>query len=89
MLKDKIEDPVLTADLVHPGDLVMLTAPQDIQAPKGRLILPEVQVLRDLLDNNCMVMTVTSDNIRNALDSLKNRRHLLLPIHRYLRKSTK
>ncbi|MDE5648901.1 MAG: [FeFe] hydrogenase H-cluster maturation GTPase HydF, partial [Oscillospiraceae bacterium] len=72
LLKDKIEDPVLTADLVHPGDLVMLTAPQDIQAPKGRLILPEVQVLRDLLDNNCMVMTVTSDNIRNALNSLKN-----------------
>ena len=72
LLKDKIEDPVLTADLVHPGDLVMLTAPQDIQAPKGRLILPEVQVLRDLLDNNCMVMTVTADNIRNALNSLKN-----------------
>lgn len=72
LLKDKIEDPVLTADLVHPGDLVMLTAPQDIQAPKGRLILPEVQVLRDLLDNKCMVMTVTSDNIRNALNNLKN-----------------
>lgn len=72
LLKDKIDDPVLTADLVHPGDLVMLTAPQDIQAPKGRLILPEVQVLRDLLDNKCMVMTVTSDNIRNALNNLKN-----------------
>lgn len=72
LLKDKIEDPVLTANLVHSGDLVMLTAPQDIQAPKGRLILPEVQVLRDLLDNKCMVMTVTSDNIRNALNNLKN-----------------
>lgn len=71
LLKDRIEDPVLTADLVNPGDLVMLTAPQDIQAPKGRLILPEVQVLRDLLDNGCMVMTVTSENIKNALDSLK------------------
>lgn len=71
LLKDRIEDPVLTANLVNPGDLVMLTAPQDIQAPKGRLILPEVQVLRDLLDNGCMVMTVTSENIKNALDSLK------------------
>ncbi|MGN1481948.1 [FeFe] hydrogenase H-cluster maturation GTPase HydF [Porcipelethomonas sp.] len=72
LLKDRIETPVLTADLVNPGDLVMLTAPQDIQAPKGRLILPEVQVLRDLLDNGCMVMTVTSENIHSALESLKN-----------------
>lgn len=71
MLKDRIEDPMLTADLVKPGDIVMLTAPQDIQAPKGRLILPEVQVLRDLLDNGCMVMTVTSENIKSALESLK------------------
>lgn len=70
-LKDKIEDPVLTGDLVKAGDLVMLTAPQDIQAPKGRLILPEVQILRDLLDNGCMVMTVTAQNISNALNSLK------------------
>ena len=66
LLKDKIEEPVLTADLVK-GDLVILTAPQDIQAPKGRLILPEVQVLRDLLDNGCMVMTVTADNIQMLL----------------------
>lgn len=71
LLKDRIEDPVLTADLVKPGNLVMLTAPQDIQAPKGRLILPEVQVTRDLLDNGCMVLTVTLQNIRSALDSLK------------------
>lgn len=72
LLKDRIENPVLTANLVKPGNLVMLTAPQDIQAPKGRLILPEVQVTRDLLDNGCMVMTVTSDNIKNAFDNLKN-----------------
>ncbi|MCM1226619.1 MAG: [FeFe] hydrogenase H-cluster maturation GTPase HydF [Clostridium sp.] len=71
LLKDRIEEPVLTADLVKPGDLVMLTAPQDIQAPKGRLILPEVQVTRDLLDNGCMVLTVTSQNIKSALNSLK------------------
>lgn len=71
LLKDKIEEPVLTADLVKKGDLVILTAPQDIQAPKGRLILPEVQVLRDLLDNGCMVMTVTADNIQNAFESIK------------------
>ncbi len=71
LLKDKVEDPVLTGDLVKPGDLVILTAPQDIQAPKGRLILPEVQVTRDLLDNGCMVMTVTSQNIEKAFESIK------------------
>lgn len=70
MLGDNLEEPPLTSDLVKKGDLVMLTAPQDIQAPKGRLILPEVQVLRDLLDNGCMVMTVTSENIRTAFESL-------------------
>lgn len=70
LLEDKIEEIPLTGNLIKPGDLVILTAPQDIQAPKGRLILPEVQVLRDLLDNGCMVMTVTSENIQKALDSL-------------------
>lgn len=78
MLKDSIEEPVLTADLVKPGDIVMLTAPQDIQAPKGRLILPEVQVLRDLLDNGCMVMTVTSENIGSALENLKTKPSLVV-----------
>lgn len=70
MLKDRIEEPVITGNLIQAGDLVLLTAPQDIQAPKGRLILPEVQVTRDLLDNGCMVMTVTSQNIKKSLDSL-------------------
>jgi len=70
ILDDKTPDPPLTANLVKEGDLVILIAPQDIQAPKGRLILPEVQTLRDLLDNGCMVMTVTAQNIQKALDSL-------------------
>lgn len=70
LLADKTVEPVLTADLVKRGDLVILIAPQDIQAPKGRLILPEVQVLRDLLDNGCMAMVVTPENIANAFSSL-------------------
>lgn len=71
LLKSKTEpDPPMTADLVKAGDIVLLCAPQDKQAPKGRLILPEVQTIRDLLDNMCMVMTVTPENITAALDSL-------------------
>lgn len=69
-LKDNIEEPPLTGDLVKKGDIVLLIAPQDIQAPKGRLILPQVQILRDLLDNECLVMTVTTQNIKSALDNL-------------------
>lgn len=71
VLKNSREsEPPMTGDLVNAGDIVLLCAPQDKQAPKGRLILPEVQTIRDLLDNRCMVMTVTPENITAALNSL-------------------
>ncbi len=60
----------ITAHLVNEGDLVLLVMPQDIQAPKGRLILPQVQVIRDLLDLKCMVMSVTTDKLDNALKAM-------------------
>ncbi len=78
ILQSNDKEPDLTADLVKKGDLVILTAPQDIQAPKGRLILPEVQVLRDLLDNGAMVMTVTADNIENAFSSISRKPALVV-----------
>ena len=65
------EIPSLTGHLVSRGDLVMLVMPQDIQAPKGRLILPQVQVTRDLLDRGCRVLSVLPDGIRPMLDALK------------------
>lgn len=71
ILKSREEDPVLTADLVKQGDTVLLITPQDMQAPKGRLIMPEVQVIRDLLDNKCITIAVTVENIQSALDNLK------------------
>ena len=60
----------ITAHLVHPGDSVLLVMPQDIQAPKGRLILPQVQTIRDLLDHECIVMSCTADRLQDALDAL-------------------
>ena len=57
----------ITGDLVEDGDLVLLVMPQDIQAPKGRLILPQVQTIRDLLDKKCLVMSVTTDKLEAAL----------------------
>lgn len=61
----------ITGNLVGAGDVVLLVMPQDIQAPKGRLILPQVQTIRDLLDKKCLVMSVTADGIGQALSALK------------------
>ena len=62
----------ITGDLVKKGDMVMLVMPQDIQAPKGRLILPQVQTLRDLLDKGCTPICTTAENLEHSLESLKN-----------------
>lgn len=60
----------ITGDLVKEGDLVLLVMPQDIQAPKGRLILPQVQTMRELLDKKCLVMSCTTDKIAATLQAL-------------------
>ena len=61
----------ITGNLVQDGDTVLLVMPQDIQAPKGRLILPQVQTLRELLDRHCPVMSVTTDQLDAALAALR------------------
>ena len=60
----------LTGSLVQPEDVVLLVMPQDKQAPRGRLILPQVQTIRDLLDNHCVVMCVTTEQLSTALQAL-------------------
>ena len=61
----------ITGELVQNGDTVLLVMPQDIQAPKGRLILPQVQTLRELLDKKCTVISCTTDRLSATLDALK------------------
>ncbi|MGP1586344.1 MAG: [FeFe] hydrogenase H-cluster maturation GTPase HydF [Schwartzia sp. (in: firmicutes)] len=61
----------LTGGLARPGDTVLLVMPQDIAAPKGRLILPQVQTIRALLDASCVVLSVTADALPSALSALK------------------
>ena len=61
----------LTGGLARPGDTVLLVMPQDIAAPKGRLILPQVQTIRALLDASCVVLSVTADGLPSALSALK------------------
>lgn len=60
----------ITGHLCGEGDTVMLVMPQDIQAPKGRLILPQVQVTRDLLDLKAIIISVTPDKAETALKML-------------------
>ena len=65
------DEPIsITGELAAPGDLVLLVMPQDIQAPRGRLILPQVQTLRDLLDKKCLVMSCTTDQLGPTLAAL-------------------
>lgn len=68
----------ILGDLVEEGDLVLLIMPQDIQAPKGRLILPQVQTLRELLDRKCLVMSVTTDKMPEALTKLSQPPKLII-----------
>lgn len=70
-LPKDFEKESITGNLVKSGDLVLLVMPQDIQAPKGRLILPQVQILRELLDKKCQVMSVSTDQMVDALNNLK------------------
>lgn len=69
---------LITGNLLTKSDLVMLVMPQDIQAPKGRLILPQVQTLRELLDLKCMVMSVTTEQLDDALQVLSKPPKLII-----------
>ncbi|MBQ6787241.1 MAG: [Lachnospiraceae bacterium] len=68
----------ITGNLVSKEDVVLLVMPQDIQAPKGRLILPQVQTIRELLDKKCIVMSVTTDCMEQALQALKQPPKLII-----------
>ena len=72
-----MQDKIL-GELLEDGSLVMLVMPQDIQAPKGRLILPQVQTLRELLDRKCSVMSTTADGFVKALESLNHAPDLII-----------
>lgn len=70
LVPDDYGEETITGALVEEGDLVLLVMPQDIQAPKGRLILPQVQTIRDLLDHKCLVMSCTTDKLEDTLAAL-------------------
>lgn len=69
-LPEDYDQQSITGRLVTEGDLVLLVMPQDIQAPKGRLILPQVQTMRELLDKKCLIMSCTTDKLSETLQAL-------------------
>lgn len=69
--EDFINMPGVLGDLIPPGELVVLVVPIDLEAPRGRLILPQVQAIRDVLDNDSYCMVVKERELRDALDRLK------------------
>ncbi len=62
--------PTIVGDLVSPGDVVVLVVPIDLAAPKGRLILPQVQTIRDILDNDALALVVKERELKAAIQSL-------------------
>ncbi len=69
--EDFINTPKIAGDLISPKSSVILVIPIDKEAPKGRLILPQVQVIRDLLDSNCLSYVVKESELKEAIENLK------------------
>jgi [FeFe] hydrogenase H-cluster maturation GTPase HydF len=69
---DFVNNPTILGDLVGPGELAVLVVPIDKEAPKGRLILPQVQSIRDLLDSDACCVVVKERELRSALERLKS-----------------
>ena len=75
---DFITPPSLLGNIVKEGDTVVLVIPVDKEAPKGRIILPQVQVLRDLLDNKCKAVVTQESELESALNNLKEPPRLVI-----------
>ncbi len=68
--EDYVNTPTILGDLVGPGEMAVLVVPIDKEAPKGRLILPQVQSIRDLLENDAYCLVVKERELRHALGTL-------------------
>ena len=78
LMPEDFDTEYITGRLVSEDDVVLLVMPQDIQAPKRRLILPQVQTIRELLDRKCLVISVTADKYQQALSQLKTAPKLII-----------
>ena len=69
--EDFVNSPQIAGDLIPKESTVILVIPIDKEAPKGRIILPQVQTIRDLLDSNCMSYVVKETELKKAIENLK------------------
>lgn len=83
------EEHLITEGLCSPGDMVVLVMPQDAQAPKGRLIKPQVEIIRELLDRGCNSLCCTPEGLQSALNALNTPPQLIItdsqvfaPVHK-------
>jgi [FeFe] hydrogenase H-cluster maturation GTPase HydF len=77
-LLPKGDGPELIGDLVKQGDIIVLVVPIDLGAPKGRLILPQVQTIREALDEDTIVVVAKDKELRAALKALKDPPELVI-----------
>lgn len=75
---EKVEEVSIVGDLIGPGDLVVLVVPIDLGAPKGRLILPQVQTIRDILDNDAVSIVVKERELLDTLEKLARKPALVI-----------
>jgi [FeFe] hydrogenase H-cluster maturation GTPase HydF len=68
----------ICGDLINPGDLVVLVTPIDKAAPKGRLILPQQQTIRDILEKDAMAIITKEHELKETFDSLKKKPALVI-----------
>ena len=73
-----LEPPAIVGDLVGPGGMVVLVVPIDLEAPKGRLIMPQVQTIRDILDSDAYCAVVKERELKDLLDNLKRKPDLVV-----------
>ncbi|MCX7966439.1 MAG: [FeFe] hydrogenase H-cluster maturation GTPase HydF [Syntrophorhabdaceae bacterium] len=81
MIKEAPKDwvaPTILGDLISPGDIIILVVPIDLAAPKGRLILPQVQTIRDVLDHDAMAYVVKERELKAAISSLNKKPRLVV-----------
>lgn len=80
---------VLVRDLLHPSDIVVLVVPVDSAAPKGRLILPQQQVIRDILEAEAVSVVVKENGLKNILDQLKENPRMVITDSQVFKKVSK
>ncbi len=75
---DVINPPALLGDLLPPHGTAVMIVPIDYEAPKGRIILPQVQAIRDSLDHDCTVIVTKENDYLRTLENLKNKPDLVI-----------